>query len=555
MSHVKRTVKKSVKRKPVKKSATTKTKRSATKTKKSTKRSATKTKTKRSPKKSVRRTYRLGGPCKKETVDENWTKKSRDARLAILTEMFKDFSPVEEKCITLLQGINTHRISEWLTWQSMYLIDDDTRARCDGDARRNIAGEMIDLNNGLAKVQTRFYQRTDALLFLIKKYYTDCYTSYNSGMPGIQLNVSNRIGSRLLSSDQFYQTLGFSERLIDLGQSPYPANRKNLDKFKVGTVEEDDLPTKHVKGLGSDRVNHKNGVRIIYISNSLFEAFIENTSTPFITEIFNPRILKYGKETWDKIILFLSAYVELDDEYKEFTPDNIEQFRKELITMESYINKIHIQPKDDYYYWTIYKLSFLLPSLKNYLSDIKFRIYEKDPASRLPVIVLYVNADHNLRIHEIVREIQQHFAPFSGEIGSGDIPRYNMPINKLICLAQGNGDTKKELEKYGLLNAYFDPDQNHGVVKIGGEPLMGGGAGAQMGGGGGYYPMGGAGAQMGGGAGAQMGGGGGYYPMGGGAEASMGGASSSEPRRSTRNASAGRGDEPSELRRSTRAKK
>jgi uncharacterized membrane protein YgcG len=415
--------------------------------------------------------------------------------------MFKDFSPREAECITLLQGINTHRISEYITWRSMYLIDDDTRATHDGDVVK-VGYRHIDQNNGLAKVQTRFYQRTDALLFLIMKYYRDCIPSYNSGMPGIQLKINDRIGDRL-SGQEFYQTLGFNQRLIDLGESPVPT-RSQLNKFKNGTVEEDNIESKHVRGFGSDRVSHNNGVRMIYISNSVFEAFIENTSSPFVTEIFNPDIIK---STWDKIILFLSAYVELNDDHKAFTRENVEQFRKELVTMESYINKIHIQPKDDYYYWTIYKLSFLLPSLQTYLSDIKFRIYEKDPAKRLPVIVLYVNADHNLRIHEIVREIQAHFSPFSAEIGSGDTPRYNMYIDNLIFLAQGNGDTKKKLEEYGVLDAYFDTNQNYGLVKIRGlrEELHGASSSS-----------------------------GGASSSRGGASSSSGGAESSEPRRSTR---------------------
>ena len=458
-------LKKSMKRKPLKSKKSPK--RSA-KPKKSPKRSVKKSRRSPQKRKSVRRTYRLGGPCKEEKLDDNWTKDSIDTRLAILTEMFKDFSPDKAECITLLQGINTHRISEYSTWRSMYLIDDNARATYDGDVVK-VGYRYVDQNNGLAKVQTRFYQRTDALLFLIMKYYRDFIPSYNSGMPGIQLSINGRIGERL-SGQEFYQIFGFDHtKLIDLGKSPVPT-RSQLNKFKNGTVEEDNIESKHVRGFGSDRVSHNNGVRMIYISNSVFEAFIENTSSPFVIEIFNPAI---SRETWDKIILFLSAYVELNDHHKAFTRENVEQFRKELVTMESYINKIHIQPKDDYYYWTIYKLS-LLPSLKNYLSDIKFRIYEKDPASRLPVIVLYVNADHNLIIHEIVREIQAHFARFSAEIGSGDTPRYNMPIDNLIFLAQGNGDTKKTLAGYGLLDAYFDRDQNYGVVKISAssEPLM-----------------------------------------------------------------------------------
>ena len=160
---------KSVKKKPMKsrivKKSVTKSKKSVKKPKRSAKNSAKPTRSstksekkpkksaKRSGKKTVRRTYRLGGPCKKETVDENWTKKSKDARLAILTEMFKDFSPVEAKCITLLQGINTHRTSEYIAWYSMYLIDDDVRALCDGDVVK-VGSRHIDQNNGLDKGQT-----------------------------------------------------------------------------------------------------------------------------------------------------------------------------------------------------------------------------------------------------------------------------------------------------------------------------------------------------------------------------------------------------------------
>lgn len=99
------------------------------------------------------------------------------------------------------------------------------------------------------------------------------------------------------------------------------------------------------------------------------------------------------------------------------------------------------------------------------IKDIKYRIYEKSKESNLPAIVLYVSTEYVSDISNILRGLHDYFQDFSDIIGSNITPRYNTRINHLIFMAQGNGDTKEILNKYGLLNLYFDKDQNYAIVK------------------------------------------------------------------------------------------
>lgn len=399
--------------------------------------------------------------CKHEILDQQWTKKNRSQRIQILTKLFENFAPHVQTCITLIDDIHTHRTSPYNTLHSMYLIDDEQRSEYDGDVVR-----YVSLHNGLDKVQTSFYQRTDAIFFLINQYYTSSITkSYQKDMPGIAVHLNEDLLKKkttgIITYEEFYEKLGFQpNQLIDLGIQPVPTNRLYLNKLQIGTEEQDDIIKRHVKGFGSDRINHRNGVRMIYLSNSVFEEFVSNTSDTFTTQLFHPDL---SKETWDQFIQFLSTYVDIDDKHKQFTKENIKQIQQELITMESYIYKIHLQPKNEYYYWTIYKLSLLpLP----YITTIKFRIYEKDPSLNLPVIVLYVNAEYTSNIDEIVNDIKVHFDPFSDTIGSNITPRYNVRINHLIFLSQGNGDTKKIFNTYGILDNYFDKEDHGSVLPL-----------------------------------------------------------------------------------------
>lgn len=97
--------------------------------------------------------------------------------------------------------------------------------------------------------------------------------------------------------------------------------------------------------------------------------------------------------------------------------------------------------------------------------------YNDPQAGVVPHIVIYphrtttIQQSHKI-LSRIIERVEVHLKDLDNPSSSAhETPRYNHQISDIIFMAQCGGDMKGDLKAMGLLDHYFDPNYNHGILR------------------------------------------------------------------------------------------
>ena len=133
--------------------------------------------------------------------------------------------------------------------------------------------------------------------------------------------------------------------------------------------------------------------------------------------------------------------------------------------MKSAHYKIHIQPKEKYLLWTLYKVMEILNDSEHCYAFKCNIIYDRsigiDVCSNIPIIIIYcVKGEDSYNI--LLNQIITAFSDINkDEIGLNCTPRFNTKHNSLIYSAQGDGDLKEYMLKNKIIDQYWDKNTGY----------------------------------------------------------------------------------------------
>ena len=341
-----------------------------------------------------------------------------------------------------------------------------------------------------------FYKTLDILCAIRKLnmlQYTN--TSINYSTPGLQIEFSNGAFSYKLQSfglEEYYNYSGelvinnkfnfsvYSEDKLNESYNIIGIKMKNLKSIpfqsrdNIKLTEKSSVPNPDKLTYITDLEFKDDCTPLVYFKNASALDCLSNNMYSYYRKfhpLFN-RDENISENDWKESLLFLQKQYatsdDIEDKYKDFTSQNLTRFRYEYMKIYSNNYKVHLQPKPEYYFWTVYTLSKYAPQLNDLISVTKINlIYDRsinNGENNIPIIILYPYRGQN-KLDELIQLLMNIFnIDIANEIGMDICPRFNYKINKLLYVAQGDGDFKTLLNQYGTLERYYDKSENYGIA-------------------------------------------------------------------------------------------